>query len=147
MQERADILKRASQAIFAGRIREAGSGKKVMEQIRRKTRRMAEEKTADFARLMGVTYQKISIRAMTSRWGSCSSQGNLSFHLMLSELPEEIMDYVIIHELCHRLEMNHSPRFWAQVARMDPDFQRHRKFLALEGPLWLAAMDELRYNR
>ena len=86
-----------------------------------------------FAPLIGVTYGRITIRSQRSRWGSCSSKGNLNFNCLLMLCPEEVRDYVVVHELCHRIEMNHSPKFWAQVERGCPNYRVHRKWLKDHG--------------
>ena len=92
--------------------------------------RPALKRRVDFyAGRMGVTYGRISIRNQKTRWGSCSGAGNLNFNWRLALLDAELADYVIVHELAHRLEMNHSPRFWAQVKRVLPDYQSRRRRL------------------
>ena len=78
---------------------------------------------------MGVTYGRITIRNQRTRWGSCSSKGNLNFNCQLMLLSEELRDYVIIHELCHRIELNHSERFWAEVEKYCPEYRELRKKL------------------
>jgi len=91
------------------------------------------EKVAYYARLMGVTYGRIAIRKQKSRWGSCSREGNLNFNCLLMMAPPEVLDYVVVHELSHRLEMNHSVRFWAQVEKVLPDYRTQRKWLKEHG--------------
>lgn len=91
------------------------------------------ERVAYFAPKVGVTYGRITIREQKTRWGSCSAKGNLNFNWKLVRMPEEILDYVVVHELCHRLEMNHSDRFWAEVGRVIPDYQLRRKWLKDHG--------------
>lgn len=86
-----------------------------------------------FAPLVGVSYGRITIRNQTTRWGSCSGKGNLNFNCLLMLTPEAIRDYVVVHELCHRLEMNHSSRFWAQVERILPDYRQCRSWLKENG--------------
>ena len=85
------------------------------------------------ARQIGVTYGRITIRNQRTRWGSCSSKGNLNFNCLLMRCPEDVLDYVIVHELCHRKELNHSPRFWAEVERVLPAYRASRKWLKNEG--------------
>ena len=87
-----------------------------------------------FAPLVGVSYGRITIRNQRTRWGSCSAAGNLNFNCLLILAPEEARDYVVIHELCHRIEMNHSARFWAEVARVCPGYRKQRKWFREHGP-------------
>ena len=88
---------------------------------------------AAFAEKMGISYGRITIRSQRTRWGSCSAKGNLSFNCLLMLCPEEVRDYVVIHELCHRKEMNHSADFWAEVEKYCPDYRIHRKWLKENG--------------
>ncbi len=76
-----------------------------------------------------IEINKISIRGQKTRWGSCSLKGNLSFNYKLMKYEKEVIDYVIIHELCHRKEMNHSQKFWALVARYCPEYKQFKKEL------------------
>jgi predicted metal-dependent hydrolase len=94
-------------------------------------RTLAEEARRDipprvqrYAAMMRVSYGRITIRNQKTRWGSCSSKGNLNFNCLLMLAPEEHRDYVIVHELCHRRQMNHSKRFWAEVERILPDYRQ-----------------------
>ncbi len=91
-----------------------------------------------YAPIVGVDYGRITIRRQKSRWGSCSSKGNLNFNLALMRAPIEVLDYVVIHELCHRLEMNHSARFWAEVKRVMPDYEIQEKWLKEHGDAIMA---------
>lgn len=95
------------------------------------------QKTAYYAALMGVVYGRISIREQKTRWGSCSSTGNLNFNWRLIFAPEEVLDYVVVHELAHRREMNHSKAFYDIVAEIMPDYKKQRKWLKENGQkLW-----------
>jgi len=86
-----------------------------------------------YAPIVGVDYSRISIRAQKTLWGSCTYDGNLNFNCLLVLLPERVMRYVVVHELCHRKEMNHSKRFWAEVEKVLPDYKELRKYLKEEG--------------
>jgi predicted metal-dependent hydrolase len=95
------------------------------------TRRIVSERL-DLIRIRNPSlpaYNKVSIKNQRSRWASCSENGNLNFNLILAALPIEIIDYVIIHELAHLIELNHSNNFWNIVKMTDPEFQTHRKLL------------------
>lgn len=83
-------------------------------------------RTQVLAKQMGITYQRISLRQQSSRWGSCSSRGNLNFNWRLVHYPPAIIDYVIIHELAHRLEMNHSKKFWGIIQKHDSEYLIHK---------------------
>ena len=98
-----------------------------------RARKIFPERTAYFAKCMGVTYNRITIREQKTRWGSCSSAGNLNFNWKLVLMPPELLDYVVVHELAHRKEMNHSPRFWAIVERELPDYCNRREKLKILG--------------
>ena len=86
-------------------------------------------RVSHWAPLMGVAPSKIRVGDQKSLWGSCSRRGTLSFNRRLLEAPPEVLDYVVIHELAHLSEMNHSRRFWAIVARFCPEHRRHRRWL------------------
>ena len=100
---------------------------------RRQAKARLEERAAYFASRMGVSYQRISVRAAKTRWGSCSAKGNLNFHWKLILMPPQVLDYVVVHELAHRKEMNHSPAFWAEVEKILPDYRERRKWLKTYG--------------
>ena len=85
------------------------------------------------AQAMGVTYGRITIRNQTGRWGSCSSTGNLNFNCLLMLAPEEVLDYVVVHELAHRKQMNHSALFWQEVERECPDYKKSLRWLKDRG--------------
>ena len=94
-----------------------------------RAKRIIPQRVRYYADIMGVTYGRITIRMQKSRWGSCSGKGNLNFNCLLMRTPETILDYVVVHELCHLKEMNHSPRFWAEVEKVLPDYKERRKWL------------------
>lgn len=96
-------------------------------------RKDISERVKMFAPLVGVTVGRIAIRKQKTRWGSCSAKGNLNFNCLLMCCPEEVRDYVVVHELCHRKELNHSADFWAEVGRVLPDYQMQRKWLKVHG--------------
>lgn len=98
-----------------------------------KAKRVIPHKVNQYAQQMGVTYGNITIKVQKSRWGSCSAKGNLNFNCLLMNAPEEIIDYVVVHELCHRKEMNHSPKFWTEVEKVIPDYKDRRKWLKDHG--------------
>ena len=91
------------------------------------------ERVRRFAPRVGVSYGRITIRNQKTRWGSCSSQGNLNFNCLLMLTPPEIRDYVVVHELCHRRHMDHSAAFWAEVEKVLPDWQKRRQWLKENG--------------
>ena len=86
-----------------------------------------------FAKQIGVSYGRITIRNQKTRWGSCSSKGNLNFNCLLMLTTPEIIDYVVVHELCHRKEMNHSARFWNEVGKVLPNYKSYEKWLKDNG--------------
>ena len=100
-----------------------------IEKLAEEAMRVIPERVAYYAPLVGVTYGRITIRNQVSRWGSCSSKGNLNFNCLLMLTPPEVLDSVVVHELCHRKEMNHSERFYAEVLRVYPDYHKWQKWL------------------
>ncbi|MGN0324920.1 MAG: M48 family metallopeptidase [Lachnospiraceae bacterium] len=121
----------------------AGSAKISMEEIHQlaeEALKVIPERVAYYAPLVGVTYGRITIRNQRSRWGSCSGKGNLNFNCLLMKVPPEVLDYVVVHELCHRKEMNHSKRFWAEVERVLPDYRENRRWLKEQGSSIIESM-------
>ena len=86
-------------------------------------------RVAYYASLLGVEYGRITIRMQKTRWGSCSSKGNLNFNCLLMLVPPEVLDSVVVHELCHRKHMNHSAAFYAWLSRVLPNHKELRKYL------------------
>ena len=111
-----------------------------LKALQKRGRVLFAERAARYAPLVGVDFGRISVRKQHSKWGSCSSQGKLSFNCLLLLAPEEVLDYVVVHELCHRLEMNHSPRFWAHVRRVLPNYESSRRYLRENGAALMARL-------
>jgi predicted metal-dependent hydrolase len=129
IQAREEKLSRAMKA-------QKGPEKLTTEDIRslaEKARQVIPVRTAYYANMLGVTYGRITIRKQKTRWGSCSAKGNLNFNCLLMLAPTEVLDSVIIHELCHRKEMNHSQRFYAEVLRVFPEYRKWNKWLKENG--------------
>jgi len=93
-----------------------------------------------YASLMGVTFNRITIRNQKTKWGSCSQEGNLNFNCLLMLADEPIRDYVIVHELAHRKHMDHSPSFWAEVEKIFPDYKARRDKLNKDGRIYMYRM-------
>ncbi len=110
------------------------------QQHRTAAGRVLRERAEYFARQMGVSFERISIRDQKTRWGSCSTRGNLNFNWRLILAPLEILDYVVVHELAHRKEMNHSERFWRLVAQVLPDYQERKQWLKENGDLLMSGV-------
>ncbi len=97
--------------------------------LRKKAKLVLKEKTQYYSEIMGLKYGRITITGAKTRFGSCSSKGNISYSFRLMKCPEAAIDYVVVHELAHLLELNHSPKFWAIVAAVFPDYKSRRKLL------------------
>ena len=111
-----------------------------VEQLREQARKLVTERVRYYAPIIGVTYGQIAIRTQHTRWGSCSSKGNLNFNCLLALVPPEVLDYVVVHELCHRKELNHSARFWSQVEQVFPDYKAQRRWLKENGTSLMASL-------
>ncbi len=94
-----------------------------------KAKEIIPQRIEYYAPKIGVTYNRITIRNQRTRWGSCSSKGNLNFNCLLALFPLEIIDSIVVHELCHRKHMNHSPLFYAEIDKVFPDYKRCHKWL------------------
>ncbi len=101
--------------------------------LAQEARRVIPERVAVYAPLVGVSYGRITIRSQRTRWGSCSAKGNLNFNCLLMLSPPEVLDSIVVHELCHRKEMNHSRRFYAEVLRVFPDYWKCHAWLRENG--------------
>lgn len=112
----------------------------ITDEMRRSGIRMAKrlipERVSYYAEIMGVSYGKVTIREQKTRWGSCSDKGNLNFNWKLMLMPEGTLDYVVVHELAHRIEMNHSKAFWKIVEGVLPDYREREALLLKSGKLY-----------
>jgi len=110
---------------------------KIKSQLERFLKATAEKyigpRTHQLAEHMGISFTSISLRQQKTRWGSCSSSGSLNFNWRLVHYPPAVIDYVIIHELAHRKQMNHSAAFWQIVRLYDPEYLLHRGWLKRHG--------------
>ena len=97
--------------------------------LRAEARAVLKAKLDYFSKIMGLKYGRLTISGAKTRFGSCSSKGNISFSFRLMRYPEEAIDYVVVHELAHLVEMNHSPRFYAVVASVLPYYKERRRLL------------------
>jgi len=92
-------------------------------------RELVERKVLEFNKIYKFKYNRISIKNQKTRWGSCSTKGNLNFNYKIALLPEKMADYIVVHELCHLYEFNHSQNFWKLVEKTVPDYKEIRKEL------------------
>lgn len=90
---------------------------------------LAKVKVEQWNKIYSFNYHRVNIKNQKTRWGSCSKKGNLNFNYKIVHLPETALDYLVIHELCHLKEFNHSQNFWALVAQAVPDYKKQRQAL------------------
>lgn len=100
-----------------------------LKEITKKAKELIPERVKFYADKTGITYNRITIRHQKTRWGSCSSQGNLNFNCLLVLFPQEVLDSVVVHELCHRKYMNHSADFYNEVERIFPEYRKWHRYL------------------
>lgn len=125
----------AEQAEDAGRFSAAE-----LEHMAQQAVQVIPQRVAYYARLLGVTYGRITVRNQKSRWGSCSSKGNLNFNCLLMAAPAEVLDSVVAHELCHRKHMDHSKAFYAELYKLFPDYDWCSRWLKEQGVLLMRRM-------
>ena len=105
-----------------------------------KAKQIIPERVRYYAPKIGVTYNRINIRCQRTRWGSCSSKGNLNFNCLLALFPLEVIDSVVVHELCHRKHMNHSPQFYAEIDKVFPEYKKWHKWLSDNGEVYMGRL-------
>lgn len=105
------------------------------ELYRRQARSVFEQKVKYYAEIMNIAYERIAVRDQKTRWGSSSTKGNLNFNWRLIFAPAGVLDYVVVHELAHQKEMNHSPKFWKVVETYMPEYKKYRSWLKENGNL------------
>ncbi len=113
-----------------------------LRELSERARKVLREKTDYYAKKMGTEVNRIAIRRQRSRWGSCSSRGNLNFNCLLMLCPDPVQDYVVVHELAHRFEMNHSAAFWKIVGDYCPDYRTSRAWLKENGGQLIARLPQ-----
>ena len=111
-----------------------------IRKMKDEAKKVIPDRVKYYADIMGVTFGKITIKNQKTRWGSCSSKGNLNFNCLLMLTPDKVRDYVVIHELCHLKQMNHSKMFWAEIEKVMPDYKVYRQWLSQNGNMLIERM-------
>ena len=115
---------------------------KEIRKLKRDAKKIIPERVEYYAKLSGITYNRIFIRLQKSRWGSCSIEGNLNFNALLALMPLEVLDSVVVHELCHRRHMDHSKAFYDEVLEIFPDYKKWDKWLKQNGAAYQLRVGE-----
>jgi len=128
---------RTNQRKMLKKASEFGTIEKLSEEeikdLKKKAKKIILPLVEDYSEIMGVIYNRVAFRTQKTRWGSCSKEGNLNFNCLLALCPEPVIRYVVVHELSHRVHMNHSKAFWQLVEEFMPDYKEHRKWLRENG--------------
>lgn len=111
-----------------------------LKMIATKAKEIIPKRVEYYANKIGVTYGRITIRCQRTRWGSCSSKGNLNFNCLLSLFSDEVLDSVVVHELCHRKHMNHSATFYEEVEKVLPEYKKYSNWLKENGSMYLSRL-------
>ena len=145
VSQKSDWIEKTINKISANKIDHSSIRKLTQDEIAYlvdDAKRLIPLRVDHYAKQMGVSYGRITIRSQHTRWGSCSSKNNLNFNCLLMLAPDDVLDYVVVHELCHLKEMNHSSRFWAEVQRVLPDYEMSYSWLRKHGAELMAQMPE-----
>lgn len=113
-------------------------GEADIERLKNEAKRVIPERARYFAEKIGVEYNRITIRCQKTRWGSASTKGNLNFNCLLMLTPDEVVDSVVVHELCHLKHMDHSKKFYAEVTSVYPEYRKWNGWLRKNGRLILS---------
>jgi predicted metal-dependent hydrolase len=105
----------------------------LVDWYKRNAKRKFDEKVKRYAATVGVKPKSVSVKSFKSRWGSCSAEGDVEFNWVVVMAPNRVVDYIVIHELCHLLHHDHSSRFWKEVARVMPDYKACKDWLKVNG--------------
>ena len=113
-----------------------------IKELTERARLIIPQRVAHYAELVGVEYGRVTVRCQRTRWGSCSAKGNLNFNCLLMLAPQNVLDSVVVHELCHIKEMNHSDRFYAEVLRVMPNYRESHGWLKENGEYLMKRLDK-----
>ena len=136
VNEKSDWIEKHLKRLSEAKRNAPETEKLTREEIHKLAERAVEyipKRVEHYAKLIGVDYGRITVRNQKTKWGSCSCKGNLNFNCLLMLTPPEVIDSVVVHELCHRKEMNHSKRFYAEVLRVYPDYYKWNRWLKENG--------------
>ena len=143
IKEKKDWILKQIEKVEVQKQQALSMGLLTVEEIRhlkKKARILIPERVEYYSKISGIPYNRIFIRLQKSRWGSCSVEGNLNFNCLLVLMPLEVLDSVVVHELCHRRHMNHSQKFYDEVLKIYPDYKKWNKWLKENGGVYFKRM-------